>query len=378
LLDAITGRADLLQLRGFQLALPEDPSTTRLLSLSLDTSVEEFRWLLQEQCLSEARRVQMLYSLLERANDNILGRLARSNDFIEGMLSVITTPPPSALPLHAYLKLLAWSNISIDRVLYVALPALEEVRGHLRSELFADLIAKALRFADASSNQALYEMIADDGCVVNPDYLIANAVSSESSPARISDNLIILDRVPATVRHEILRQIDNLSFRLIQNHPDRLSDEGIGAWSRLIADSGEINPAGQLRAAGSSLTFALSQRTLNVSPLLVVSFPVVYRQQKQGTEEPSIWSILRSDWDRCKTLRSEIAASFLRSVWPPSDLLKASLPTGDLERILSTLSKYEGGEAYLRRLSLDITDLAQADQKRVSKIVEQALSGEHR
>ena len=122
----MTGRPDLLELRGFLLALPEVDSTTRLLSLSLDTSVEEFVWLLQEHRLSEARRVKMLYSLLEQSNDTVLGGLARTNDIMERMLSVITTPPPSLRPLHAYLNALAWSNISIDRVLSVELPMLQE------------------------------------------------------------------------------------------------------------------------------------------------------------------------------------------------------------------------------------------------------------
>lgn len=379
LLDAMTGRADLLELRSFLLALPEVPSTTRLLNVSLGTSVEEFGWLLHENRLSEARRLRMLYSLLERADDAVLGGLARSDDLTERILSVITAPPPSSQPLHAYLKVLARSNISIDLVLDVALPMLKEVRGHIRSELLGELTAKALRFAGPSSNRHLHEMIADDGFVMNPDYLVANAVSSESSSARISDNLTILNRAPVAVRREMLRYIDNLSFRLNQNHPERLKDEGILAWSQLIADSGEINPSGQLRAAGSALAFALPQIRLNVSPLVVASFPIVYRELKQGMEGPSVWSILFSDWDRCKTVRKEITGSFLRSSWPPSDLLKASLPTGDLERILNTLSKEEGGSGYLRLLSRHTSDLDPADRERASNIVGQVLlNEEHR
>lgn len=373
LLDAVTGRADLLELRRFLLALPEVDSTTCLLSLSLDTSVEEFVWILQEPRLSEARRVKLLYSLLEQSTDTVLFGLARTNDIMERMLSVITTPPPSLRPLHAYLKALAWSNISIDRVLSVELPMLQGVHGQLRSELLDNLTSKALRFASPSSNQSLREMIADDAFVVNPDYLVANAVSSESNPARISDNLVILNQAPAAVRREMLRYIDNLSVKLIQNHAERLNRDGIFAWSQLIADSGEVNPIGQLRAAGAALTFALPQVHLNVSPIVVASFPLVYRELKQGKEGQFVWSIFFPDWDRCKTVRKEIVTSFLRSSWPPSDLLKASLPTDDLERILNTLLKDEGGSGYLRLLREHTNDLEAADRKRVSNIVDHVL-----
>ena len=111
-------------------------------------------WILQEPRLSEARRVKLLYSLLEQSTDTVLFGLARTNDIMERMLSVITTPPPSLRPLHAYLKALAWSNISIDRVLSVELPMLQGVHGQLRSELLDNLTSKALRFASPSAIKA--------------------------------------------------------------------------------------------------------------------------------------------------------------------------------------------------------------------------------
>ena len=374
LLGAVTGRADLLELRRVVLALPEVPSTTRLLISSLEPSAEEAAWLVCEPRLSEARQVKMLCSLLERANDTVLGRLARKNDLMERILAVITSPPPTARSLYAYLKSLAWSNISIDKVLSVALPMLQGVHGQLRSEILDNLVTKALRFAEPVSNRSLSEMISDEGFVVNTDYLIASAVSAESTPERISDNLAILNRAPAVVRHEVLRYIDNLSERLIQNQPTRLNDNGIHAWSELIADSGEINPVGQVRAAGSALSFALPQTGLNVSPLVVASFPIVYRELKQDKEGKSLWSFIFPDWDRCKALRKDISRSFLDSSWPPSDLLRASLPTGDLDRILNTLSKNGRGKNYLRLLSEQTKDLDPADQERVLKALDQDLS----
>ena len=111
----------------------------------------------------------------------------------------------------------------------------------------------------------------------------------------------------------------------------------------------------------------------------MASFPLVYRELKQGNEGPSVWSIFFPDWDRCKTVRKEIVSSFLRSSWPPSDFLKASLATEDFERILNTLLKDEGGSGYLRLLREHINDLEAEDRKRVSKTVDRVLlSEEHR
>jgi hypothetical protein len=378
LLEAITGRAELLQFREILLELPEAKSTTRLLMHSLDVSSEDLAWTLNERSLGVARRVKLLLSILERADDHFLGRLSQASDVMEAVLTTLSSEALSAPQRNAFLKVLAWSNTSIDRILSVALPMLAEVNEPLRGELVGQFVSKGLRFAGSVSNKHLCMLIQDIGFNVNPDYLVASAASSESSSTRISDNIDILNHAPTSVRREVLRYIDNLSLRLIQNRPEQLSEGACASWAQLIADSGDANLIGQISAAGNALSFAFSQVDPKVIPLVIVSFPIVYRELKQGKDEPSLWSLFFTDWDRCKTVRKEVVKSFLHAGWAPSFFLKAALPTGDIERILQTVAKEEGGLGFLSSLRDQASDLSSHDRKQVLETIDELLPTESR
>ena len=376
LLEAITGRTELLQFREILLGLPETKCTTRLLLHSLDISLEDLVWALKERSLGVTRRVKLILSILERADDHVLGRLSQTADVMEAVFTTVSSETLSPLSRNAFLKVLAWSNMSIDKVLPVALPMLADINEPLRAELVGQFVSKALRFADSVSNDQLSMLIQDPGLSVNPDYLVATAVSSESSASRISDNIEILNHAPLSVRREVLRYIDNLSSRLIQNHPEKLSEKAYAAWADLIADSGNVNAIGQLRAAGSALSFALAQVDSKVIPLIIISFPIVYRELKQGKDEPSFWSLFFTDWDRCKTARKEVVKSFLHAGWAPSFLLEAALPTGDVERILQTLVKEDRGIEYLKSLAGVASDLSPQDRNHVLEIINALIPSE--
>ncbi|MFL6388859.1 MAG: hypothetical protein ACJ71U_15360 [Terriglobales bacterium] len=371
LLAAVKGRSELLELRNVTLAMPATSGTVRLLLSSLNACIEDFEWTIHERRVGHAIRSKMIGVLFEQSSATVLATLARKQDLLEDLQRNFDASVYSAA-IYPYLKTLAWSDLDIDVVLSVALPLLQQIRSHSRSEILSIFIYKALRYSQRSSNESICHLISDEQFVVNPDYLVANAVSPESTATRISDNLLILNRSHPRVRREVLRYIDNLSLRVSQHQPEKLTDDGINSWSELIRDAGEINPVGQMRAAGTALAFALTQLKKNVSPLVVVSFPLVYRELKQGKETPLLWAIFFQDWDRCKAVRKELIESFIKSSWPPLDLLKASLPTGDLDRILGRLLKDERGSKYLKRLTTYIGELAPAEREKVEEAIRQA------
>jgi hypothetical protein len=145
----------------------------------------------------------------------------------------------------------------------------------------------------------------------------------------------------------------------------------------MIADAGPVNSIGQLQAAGNALSFSFSQSDPKVIPLVTVSFPIVYRELKKGQDEPSFWSLFFPDWDRCKTVRKEVARRFIQSSWPPSRFLEAALPTGDLERILQTVAKEDGGGKYLNSLRDFISDFDSPEKESLLEAVESLLPADH-
>jgi hypothetical protein len=376
ILEAVRGRHELLELRNFLLALPESSATTRLIVASLGSSVDDVDWILNEQRLSVVKRGTMLQIAFSQASDALLGTLARRRKVMESVIETFNSAQSVLPPAPPYVKALAWSDVNIDLVLSSAWPLLPSLEEKLRGNLLDTFIYKGLRFAKPSSNELIGQMMSDIAFDVNPDYLVANAVAPESTSVRIGDNLVLLNQAADRLRREVLRSIDKLSLRLIQNRPENISDAGIIAWADLIRDSGQVNPIGQLRAAGSALTFALrNQKKENASALVAESFPLVYRELKQGKEPPSVWSIFFPDWDRCKVMRKELIAAFVSSSWPALDLLRAALPTGDLDRIAGGLLKDDRGTRFLRVLTEHLGDLDSAERKRVERVLDHYQRG---
>lgn len=378
LLAAVAGRLERLELRQEVMRLPESKYTDRFLIKSIEVTWEDLSWTLEDRFISPGRRIGFILSIISRADDNFLGRVSQATNAVEKLLTMLEPDGLSRSQRNAYLKILVWSNIKVDEVLPLAIAMLAEVNEPLRVDLVGQLVSKGLRFASSKSNKLLLSLLQDKGFSINTDHLVASAVSSESSPSRISDNLVMLNHSPSSVRKEILRYIDNLSWRLIQNRPELLSEAAYKSWAELIVDAGDINSIGQLQAAGNTLSFSFGQADPKVVPLVVASFPIVYKELRKGQDEPSLWSMFFPDWDRCKTVRKEVVRSFVQSRWAPSQFLQAALPTGDLERILQTLTKEDGGIGYLNLLHDYVLTLHSADFDQVLEAIEEALPSDDR
>jgi len=124
------------------------------------------------------------------------------------------------------------------------------------------------------------------------------------------------------------------------------------------------------------LSFALEERDKPVSSLIVVAFPIVYAVLRAGHEAPSLLSFLFIDWDRCKTARSDVVRAFLNSVWPPSDLIRAVEPTGDLVRIFKRLLRERNGESFLVALRKDVVRFPARERKRLEASIAMGLSAQ--
>lgn len=374
LLESADDRDRLIELRQFLGALPNTSSTERLLYSSLTGTATDMEWALSSSVWSVGKRSKMISIVLERCNDAALAQVASTPDLVGAIIDFLSNH--QAVQPHAkpYLKVLSWTQFDIDRILRVAKPVLNTYHELDKKTVLQNLAYRGLRFAQPSSNALICELLSDAHFEVDPDALVDSAVSKESATERISDNLGILNQAPLPLRREMLRYIDNLSIRLSEICPGKLTDSGILAWADLIRDSETVNPIGQLRAAGIALSFAFTQREKDVSPLVVVSFPLVYRELKRGNDTPSLWIRFFSDWDRCKTLRKELITSSINSAWPRAAFIRSALSSGDLEKILAGLLKDERGREYLALLTSEMNHLAPDDRQSVERTLTRLLS----
>ena len=111
-----------------------------------------------------------------------------------------------------------------------------------------------------------------------------------------------------------------------------------------------------------ALGFALRHVSYPVSSLVVVSFPTVYRElpklKKLGLGNDvlpgySYWLNQKKPKGAQRRLIDALVGAFLRSPWPPADLVIAALEVGVGKRVLKRVRKRLSGSRYLQRIRKD-------------------------
>ncbi len=281
--------------------------------------------------------------------------LAQTTDLSASLESLLAANlPDSVRPLT---QILICGALPTDRLLADGQRVLPLVDRRTRGDLVFKLLSRAFRDAGVAEDQLIDQVISTAEGDITPHQLIEMATSPHASPVRLSHNLIILSRATSDIRRGILISIADLTDRLLKRGAGSLTREGITAWSQMLMDSGSVNVDSQLKAASGALSFALKAKNRPVSPLIVATFPIVYNELKAGKETPSLLSFFFTDWDRCKTARRDLVKAFMNSDWPPTDLVRAAIPTGDLETIVDTISNEGNGNRYLASIETDLKNL---------------------
>jgi hypothetical protein len=340
----------LTALRTLILSLPETANTDRFLKATLNPQVDDLRWLMSKAKVGCDRRKSLVSWLLEQAARNTVQSIARDTRLATSVLEVLLPSSRSSELTDRIAWLLTDSEIPGDRLLGYVHELISDVSRDARRPLLVATVGRALSSASHSSSASLLQLISQDDFDMSTDHLVANAFNSQAATFRLNDNLVLFNRSPHKVRRGILQYIDNISERLVHLSIRDLASDGIAAWSQLLADAGDINHTGQVRAASVVLSYAFSQPDRHVSPLIVTAFPIVYRALQSDREESGLFSLFFPDWDRCKAVRKDLARAFVHSQWPPKDLLVAARAAGDVVRILKAVLKEDSGAKFLQVL----------------------------
>lgn len=371
---ATRGREGMLGLRRAILAAEFSPASDRFLLATIQPSANDVEWLLGEQCLDSLRTLALLASTLARASERDLQSLVENESLSERIVTVLLGGLPQTSSQLA--RVLISGNLPIQQLLQSGCRVLPFVEKKQKAELILRTLTQGLAAASSSENLALRELLGQSLGILDAHRLIALAIPRNAPRERVTDNVVLLNDAAAQIRAGVLMEIEELSDRLISRRHEVITGELVAAWTKLLADSGQVNQRAQMTAAAKILSFALEERDKPVSPLIVVAFPIVYAELRAGHETPSLLSFFFIDWDRCKTARGDVVRAFLNSVWPPSDLIRAVEPTGDLDRIFKRLLRERNGESFLAALREDVGRFPARERKRLEASIAIGLSAQ--
>jgi hypothetical protein len=230
--------------------------------------------------------------------------------------------------------------------------------------------------ADAApSDQRVSQLVENAQNRTAVQELVRWATAEGTSPARIGENLAIFAAASSNIRSSVAARVDELSERLIHGIQSNLGQRAYDAWARLIACAPNDNV--RFRAASPTLAFALRQPRLPVSSLIVSSFPAVHAQllrSQEGDDRtiPAFLALPMSffvDWDRAKSARRELVDAYLKSTWPPADLLVTAVAADIIRETLNRLSQTASGRNYIDAIWNDVPRLDEATQQRMYTIL---------
>lgn len=349
-------------------AATKAPDGNRLLLSTLRPDSEDVDWLCSNENLQPSRKTHLLAGLLDRADDRQLHQALREHHLADAALGLLTETGYQFAVQQA-------------RILTLARPSLRmmvECTGRVIGSLSANdahrlaevALARMLRESDGMLTKRALDAIHSLVELADARWLVIHAAAPDLPAKRLNENLSLLRYRLTDPR--MLGCVGELSKLLVQRRASDISISSIEAWASMINQSGHAEPRAQLRAAEMTLPYAFDNLFAPLSPLVVASFPVIYRSlSADNASSGSMLNIFFPDWDRCKVVRQHLVEAFGKSKWPPADIVVASLGAGDTQRILRRVRRQLGSD-YIRKIAKDAERLPPSLADRVLRELEEA------
>lgn len=346
----------------------------RLILGTLGLARADVDWL--QTAVVKDRARSLLKQLLDQNDDRTLQSALRDARLREEILMVLRHDMPASIP--QLLRILDIVPLPNGEFLEIGGRLLESMPAQRAQSLALALLTKALSVSETQSEEVVRKLLSSVGSELDGRQLIRLLTQPGAPADRVAANLIAVSNGTAALKTAVLGRIDELSSRLVVRGRENLGASAYLVWSQLLAGAGKINPTAQLTAAAEVLPYALRHPELQVSPLVTAAFPITYRRLLQAkAPTPDVLTVLfalplalfAGSPDQAKTARHELVDAFLRSNWPPADLILTGLAVGVEQKVLKRVGRAYRGDKYIAAIERDAKRLSAQDRARVSKAI---------
>lgn len=373
IVQAATTPEALYSLRSIVLDVKSE-GADRLILSTLQLNRGDMEWL--QTTVVPDRAHTILTQLINQTDDRALQSALRDSRLRQAILTTLRQDTPTAISqLNRILEVVALPNseyLEIGQVLLENLPA----QG--AGSIALALLTKALSVSEAQSDAIVSKLLSSVGARLEGRQLIRMLTPPGAPPGRIAANLLAVSNGTDELKNAVVGRIDELSSRLVVRGRENLGAPAYRVWSQLLAEAAKVNPRAQLAAATEVLPYALRHPELQVSPLIMAAFPLTYRRLQQMTNpSPDMLTvffalpltIFAGSPDQAKSARRELTDAFLRSDWPPADLLLTAMTVGVEQKALKRVGRAYRGDKYIAAIEQDARRLSASDRARISKAI---------
>ena len=316
---------------------------------------------------------RLLTALLADADERAIRSVLSAHDRSPRAVSVLRAVlPGSASEIARILQLGLMSNRA---GLEVGFEIVSKVPREKRRLLEKWLVREALTAARPGDTR-VGKAIAEFRESLTAEELVDAATAASLGPRRVSENLVAVNAAPHEVREGVIQICDTLSKHLVKRHREELDEAAYRAWAEILADGSASDPERRIMTAVMVLGFALRHVSFPASALVVSSFPTVYRERaklkslgKGGRDLFGKASYSWASWKKRKDIRlrliDALVGGFLKSSWPPADLIVAVLEADIGERVVKRVRKKLRDTRYIEKISEDARRLDDEMRRRV-------------
>ena len=357
------------EIRGAFAALNGDNLTNRCIERLLVLDRADIRWLLDCANIGD-RRAHFIDQLIRGADSEALQRAFPFAEMAMDVVQLFSTDLSQYASSAARLILLpsvsAKDQIALGLRIYPVLQRAE------RAILSHAVVRRVLTDEETQSDHSPETVIS---AVINDldiSAVVATGLDKRRSGKQISHTLVAFDGASSVARSLIFEHALLIVRSVVQRAYFDLTFRGATALGRIIEATAEFDTKTHVEICSMILPLAMATSRTSASQIVVVTFPTVYDELRQGRGSLRIGNFFDFlDWDRCKVARKELVRAYLRSEWPPVDLAITALRSRDLYKILRRLTKEPRGRRYLVQIEESILRLGRRIREPIMKTIEE-------
>lgn len=320
---------------------------TAILQLS-GSEPADLTWLLRED-MSGDRRAALLSAWIARLDDRQLDAALSTGGQVTAALSALAFTPSAFV--ETLVRVLTRPVVPAKTLVEVGVPLYPHLSGKARQSLSNALTFRAVTEPALSEPGLVERILGLTAAEHDLSALMTAGIARAGDGGSASRILVAFDNSPPPVRRNVVARIELLAGAVVSRRKFDLSAAGAQALANLVEAAGPSNNA-HSRACSQLLPIAMAASAGPASPLVIATFPAVYRELRKDSDGFDLWKLFGfTDWDKCKTARRDLVRVFLQSKWPPLDFAKAVESTPDPERFFKRLLKEKGGLAYFKRIA---------------------------
>lgn len=317
-------------------------------------SSDDIDWLLSSSVLGR-NRVELLYNFIINGSRKQIERSFTNAHALDGTIDLLLRAPKKySKAIFSLLDFKAIDPIKVVRIASVVKKYIAPVEWRYFS---SNIIQKILN-GPLVSPQLVRDLIELFPDAINFDGFLTNVRKRSGKRSMLDDVLSVFESVKNTSLHISTENMRFIVEQIISDSVFFLSESASIMLARIIEWLRGEDYFRYEQVSLQLLPVLMSSVKSPASPVIVVTFPAIYEMLKREDSRFNLSKLFFFiDWDKCKIARKNLVQSFLRSKWPPSDLVRVAYFARDMRRILKDLIDEPGGGEYLNRVKLSSDEL---------------------